>query len=92
LPHGFTEWHSSLSALRRAVYRVTRSNGKHCRRAFRTAICSYCGDVMAQWDGCARRYHRVRSPRSSTHAAKLVAEIAAPKRRNPRAEARRGAR
>jgi hypothetical protein len=47
---------------------------------------------MAQWDGCARRYHRIRRPRSITHAAKLVAEIAAPKRRNSHAEARRSRR
>jgi hypothetical protein len=36
---------------------------------------------MAQWEGCVRRYHRIRRPRSITHAAKLVAEIAEPKRR-----------
>jgi predicted RNA-binding Zn-ribbon protein involved in translation (DUF1610 family) len=72
-----------------ARYRVTKSARKHCRRAYRTAVCSYCGDVMAQWDGCVRRYQRIRRPRSMTHAAKLVAEIAAPKRHKRKSHAAR---
>jgi transcription elongation factor Elf1 len=34
--------------------------------AYRTATCSYCGDVMAEWNGPARHYHRIRHPRTAT--------------------------
>src|SRR5438034_728292 len=50
-----------------ARYEVT-----HKRRgepAYHTAVCSYCGDVMAEWDGCTRHYHRIKRPRASVVAA-----------------------
>jgi phage FluMu protein Com len=59
-----------------AVYEVTR--GKQNRTpAYRTAICSHCGDVMAEWNGGARRYRRIKRPRGIDHAAKVVDGIAA---------------
>jgi predicted RNA-binding Zn-ribbon protein involved in translation (DUF1610 family) len=59
-----------------AVYRMTGKH-QHGRRAYHTAVCSYCGDVMAAWDGCARQYHRTKRPSPSTRAARIVAEAAA---------------
>src|SRR5260370_22115128 len=58
-----------------AVYEMTEN--RRSRVAYHTAVCSYCGDVMAEWDGGARHYHRVKRPQPLTQAAKVVADIAA---------------
>jgi len=58
-----------------AVYKVNESS-RPCRRTYRTAVCSYCGDVMAAWVGCARHYHRTGRPSPSTRAMRIVAEAA----------------
>jgi predicted RNA-binding Zn-ribbon protein involved in translation (DUF1610 family) len=59
-----------------AVYDVRPE--KQCgRHTYRTAVCSHCGDVMAEWDGCTRRYRRIKRPARLEQARKLVEEIAA---------------
>src|SRR5215475_11239620 len=57
-----------------AVYEV--SAVRHSKPAYRTVTCSYCGDVMAEWNGPARHYHRIESPRTATQVAKIVNEVA----------------
>jgi ribosomal protein S27E len=59
-----------------AVY-VVKPGKQNRAHAYHTATCSHCGDVMAQWDGGARRYRRIKRPRGLEHARKLVNEIAA---------------
>jgi len=67
-----------------AVYEV--SAARRGKATYRTATCSYCGDVMAEWNGPARHYHRIKQPRTATHVAKIVEEVASEKsdRRKPR--------
>jgi hypothetical protein len=59
-----------------ALYEVHRSvqNGA---RQYRTAVCTHCGDVMAEWEGRIRHYRRIRRPKRSTQAARLVNQAAA---------------
>jgi hypothetical protein len=59
-----------------ALYEVHRSvqNGP---RQYRTAVCTHCGDVMAEWEGRIRHYRRIGRPKSSAQAAKLVDQAAA---------------
>ena len=58
-----------------AVYQMTERG--RCRRpTYHTAACSFCGDVMAEWRGCARHYHRIKRPRPLAHARKIVAQAA----------------
>jgi predicted RNA-binding Zn-ribbon protein involved in translation (DUF1610 family) len=61
-----------------AVYEVRAP--RRGKASYHTATCSYCGDVMAEWNGPARHYHRIKSPRTATHVAKIVAEVASDKR------------
>jgi len=61
-----------------AVYEM--SGARRGKGSYHTATCSYCGDIMAEWNGPARHYHRIKSPRTSTHVAKIVAEVASDKR------------
>jgi hypothetical protein len=60
-----------------AIYEVREE--RRGRSTYHIAVCSYCGDVMAQWEGCARHYRRIGRPRSVTRAAKVVAEAACTK-------------
>ena len=59
-----------------ALYEVHRSvqNGP---RQYRTAVCTHCGDVMAEWEGRIRHYRRIRRPKRSTQAARLLNQAAA---------------
>ena len=61
------------------------------RPAYHTAICSACGDVMAEWHGKGRYYRRKRSrPNPKRRAATIVA-IAAETAKPEPARSRRGA-
>jgi hypothetical protein len=61
------------------------------RPAYHTAICSACGDVMAEWHGKSRCYRRKRSrPNPKRRAAAIVAIAAETAKREP-ARSRRGA-
>jgi hypothetical protein len=44
---------------------------------YHVAVCSFCGDVMAEWRGKARRYRKRKNPRDATQLAKNAAGIAA---------------
>src|SRR5215468_3852668 len=50
---------------------------RETHRAYHTAVCSYCGDVMAEWHGYARRYRRLSRPRSPATLAKAIVDMAA---------------
>jgi predicted RNA-binding Zn-ribbon protein involved in translation (DUF1610 family) len=65
-----------------AAYEV--SAVRHVKPAYRTATCSYCGDVMAEWNGPSRHYHRIKHPRSATQVAKIVEEVASGRRNQRR--------
>ena len=69
-----------------AIYEVRKE--RQGRFTYHIAVCSYCGDVMAEWEGCTRHYRRIGRPRSVTRAAKVVAEAAGAK--PPRGKPRRG--
>jgi len=45
---------------------------RETHRAYHTAVCSYCGDVMAEWHGYARRYRRLSRPRSPATFANAI--------------------
>jgi len=51
---------------------------------YRTAVCSYCGDVMAEWHGHARYYRRTRRPPDPTTLARTIVEMAASSRQRKR--------
>ena len=51
---------------------------------YRTAVCSYCGDVMAEWHGHARHYRRTRRPPDPTTLARTIVEMAASNRQRKR--------
>src|SRR5262249_36568294 len=52
------------------TYKMTvRRGGKPM---YRTAVCSYCGDVMAEWYGHARHYRRTRRPPDPTTLARTL--------------------
>jgi hypothetical protein len=59
-----------------ALYEVHRSMQNGARK-YRTAVCTHCGDVMAEWEGRIRHYRRIGRPKSSTQATKLVDQAAA---------------
>jgi hypothetical protein len=70
-----------------AVYQVGET--RRCRRpSYHTAVCSFCGDMMAEWRGCARHYHRVKRPRPLVQARKIVAEVASGRARSGKARGR----
>jgi hypothetical protein len=57
------------------TYKMTvRRGGKPM---YRTAVCSYCGDVMAEWHGHARHYRRTRRPPDPTTLARTIVDMAA---------------
>jgi predicted RNA-binding Zn-ribbon protein involved in translation (DUF1610 family) len=60
-----------------APYEVRKE--RKARSTYHIAVCSYCGDVMAEWEGCARHYRRIGRPSSVTRATKVVAEAAGTK-------------
>jgi uncharacterized Zn finger protein len=60
---------------------------RETRRTYHTAVCSYCGDVMAEWHGYARRYRRIARPRSPATLAKAIVNMAA-ERGKPQKSAR----
>src|SRR5437763_8469182 len=62
-----------------AVYEV--SAARRGKATYRTATCSYCGDVMAEWNGPARHYHRIKRPHTATQLAKIVDEVASDRSR-----------
>src|SRR5262249_37918215 len=72
-----------------AVYEA--SAARRGKGSYRTATCFYCGDVMAEWNGPARHYHRTEQPRTATQIAKIVDEVAASRSDDrKRRRARRG--
>jgi Protein of unknown function (DUF1488) len=56
-----------------AVYEMSES--QRGKSTHRTAVCSYCGDVMAAWRGRARRYRKIEVPSASVRIAHLLDEI-----------------
>src|SRR2546421_464885 len=48
----------------------------HSQSDYHTIVCSYCGDVMAEWHGKARHYRRRKRPRDPAQFAKKIVAIA----------------
>jgi phage FluMu protein Com len=48
----------------------------HSHSDYHTIVCSYCGDVMAEWHGKARHYRRRKRPRDRAQFAKKIVAVA----------------